>query len=530
MSNCPTKKLPSNEVEKWLQFLKLSQYTPVFGHNKLSSLNQCLALNRQTLELMGITLPGHLTRLERAISKLRLEKKKNSKRLSKSYENLRAELDGGCFTPSSSYHLLNSETVNAPMNRSESFPEIYGSYIPAYIPTSSPCNQLDIDYFDILSVITPVNSVTQMNGETYDTLDSSPVPAVRRFSSEEVTELDPLTNQTIVFSRNHTEPPLPVPRLTKKKASEGYSLDFPRTYDDLTNDILAHRGKTVPKIDALYSVIDEQLIEDTHSSLPLRYKPKTSDYDQLTAVTLLPTVHPDIPLLSPPKHACSLPPETLAAVGLKNPSSTLGDRHPQIAPVPAPRRSPSTPACSTKETSPKLPPRLPSQPVPHAHKQSAPLPATNPLKKTFSPGAPLLPPSSSIAPPLRHMTFASPDSSSRTYEEFLPHPTSPLKSVPNPLYIPSDTIELLRSNTSYMHMRPAPLPPLVISDGEEHLESSSSSEGEGEDTMGVLSPTKLISSLPYDANFGPSQPYKRFNTEASLQLATGCYSYNYPVG
>ena len=481
MSTCPTNRLTGNEVEKWLQYLKLSQYAPQFHHNRLTTLTQCISLDRQTLELMGIALPGHVTRLERAIVTLRLDLKK----ISKSSEDLRAELYGGHPAPSRSAQ-ISSETTSGSINRSESYPEIYGAYrdlIPSC--SSSSCGQ--IDYFDLLSVVTPaVNSITQVNGETYDTAHQS---------SEEVTELDPLTNQPIIFSRNHTHPPLPAPRQTNKCPAQSNSTDFPWTYEDLTKEILAQRPKAATKIDAVYSVLNEQLTEDSQS-VPTRYTHKKSDYDQLTAVSLVPTVHPYTPLLSPPTPARSLPPETLAAVGLKIPL-------PQKAPIPAPRRSPSTPSTYLKESSPKLPSRLATQP------EQASNTSANPIKKTFSPGFPLLPPTASISAPSQHNAFASPDSLRRTQTA-----SSPIKTVPNPLYIPCESLDLIRSNSSYMPMRPTPIVPLVVSDREEHMESNSSSEDDGMDALEPLPPTNLIASLPIDPNLA-SPPCKRFNTEAS---------------
>ena len=152
MSTRPANKLCSSEVDRWLQRLKLSQYAPNFHQNKLTNLKQCQRLTRQTLELMGVTLPGHITRLERAILKLRSDRSSN--RMSNSLEDLHAELERDSVTASSSFYYRFGEVIDmTSLPRSESDPELCGptALHEDFSPNSS-------DYYDMLSeFISPVN-------------------------------------------------------------------------------------------------------------------------------------------------------------------------------------------------------------------------------------------------------------------------------------------------------------------------------------------------------------------------------------
>lgn len=60
----------SSEIDIWLKDLKLTNYAPLFAQNGLTEISQCAHLTRVSLEQMGITLPGHLMRIERSLSKL----------------------------------------------------------------------------------------------------------------------------------------------------------------------------------------------------------------------------------------------------------------------------------------------------------------------------------------------------------------------------------------------------------------------------------------------------------------------------
>ncbi|KAI6645936.1 Arf-GAP with Rho-GAP domain, ANK repeat and PH domain-containing protein 1-like [Oopsacas minuta] len=492
MSTRPANKLSTSEVDRWLQCLKLPQYAPVFKHNGLTSLSQCQGLTRRTLGVMGITLPGHVTRMERAILNLRLDRTEGfSKTLSKSSEDLRKNL----LTTSTSFYNRSGVVVNMNfINRSESDPELSG---PTELPDDLERSSTPV-YFDLLSQITPVVNNIQTNGQVYDSLESHEAIPHKKPFTEEITELDPLTNQPIIFTRNNTEVPIPSPRHTssKRHVTDIDSTEFPRDYDELTRQILlSQKEHKPPRIDAAYTMIDENLIDNTQL---LHHKNKKSDYDQLTAASLLPIIHPDTPLLSPPHNAKSLPSDILAAIGLKNPVSAQTDRvNPQRAPVAAPRRSPSNPS-SNKVSSPQLPPRNQSQPV-LVPKISAP---PIPIIKTSSPGPPSLPNSSLITAPTRHMTISD--------------PISPIQKVSNPNYISTESIELIRSSTNYIPMRPAPPPPMLFEDlPVEDQVSSSSSEDENEDVLTEVPPTKMLISLPNDPAH-VCQPLKRFNTEISV--------------
>ena len=496
MSTRPANKLCSSEVDRWLQRLKLSQYAPNFHQNKLTNLKQCQRLTRQTLELMGVTLPGHITRLERAILKLRSDRSSN--RMSNSLEDLHAELERDSVTASSSFYYRFGEVIDmTSLPRSESDPELCGptALHEDFSPNSS-------DYYDMLSeFISPVNNNIQTNGD-YEFLDppAPPPPVTPKQSSSEETELDPLTYQPIVFTRN-THAPIPSPRHPVND-SRSADLNQPRTYDELTRQIQMSNSQHSTTIAAMYSMINEELIE----KVGVVRSPEKGEYDQLTAVSAIPIVHPNTPLLSPPVQAKGLRPEILAAIGLKDPSSDSPPPPPQV-PTPAPRRSPSNP--STHRVSPKLPPRFNSQNALFNSKMSAPLP----MIKTTSPGVPTLPSSSLISPPTRHMSVNT-GSLKREQTEFIPDPTSPLDTIPNPDYISTDSLELIRSSTSYMPMRPAPRPPFfndVL--GDDHVISSSSSEDESSNVVTELPPpTKMVSSLPADPNLVPNH-LKRFNTE-----------------
>ena len=492
MSTRPANKLSSSEVDRWLQRLKLSQYAPNFHQNNLTDLHQCQVLTRHTLELMGISLPGHITRLERAIVKLRFDR--SSRRLSKSLEDLRVELERDAITASSSFYFRFGEVVDmTSLPRSESDPELCGptALHEDFSPNSSA-------YYDMLSeVVSPVSKF-QTNG-VYDILAHPSPPAPKPSASEEITELDPLTNQPIIFTRNNPQAPIPSPRHPMND-TQSADIHHPRTYEELTRQIQQSNNQHSTTLPALYSMINEELIEKVGVVRP----PDKGDYDQLTAVSALPIVHPDIPLLSPPAQAKSLPPEIFAAIGLKNPSDS--PPVPPKVPIPAPRRCPSNP--SATRVSPKLPPRFHSQNALITPKVSAPLPVT----KVASPAPPALPSSSLITPPTRHMSVNT-GSLKREQPKFIPDPTSPLRTVPNPDYISTDYIGLMRSNTSYMSMRPAPPPPPFEDlSGDDQVISGSSSEDESSDVVCELAPIKLITSLPNDPNMSP-QPFKRFNTE-----------------
>ena len=533
MSNhTATAKLSCSEVDLWLQHLKLPQYAHLFRQRGLSSVQDCRRLTRVKLEQMGITLPGHVCRMTKAISKLSSSDVRlrlglglglgldhgmdGSRRRSRSSEEIRQAVDeslnGG------NYELREAVDL-AYLIRSDSNPDVRSSPHPFLSPLSNTSLPLrssgsspSSDYFDLLAILPPSSQQADPD-QAYDVLEPEDKPIFQLGAGEngtscveEMTALDPLTQQQLILTRSQTDVfPVPIPRvisvprvMSKKNSADSLPISYSHS---------PSRSHRLPVDRHQYTIIDESKIEEPVLPLMPQHVKKTqpaSDYDELSAVSLEPTIMPASCPLSPTPQLDKLPTGTKIALGLKKESSqSQADSSLSLTPTPAPRRSPSSPLLTSIDSTPPIPARYNS----HSH-QSNNLSA----QRLMSHGN-----KTALNQPTLSLKSSSPQAVSN-----YPDITSPLEKVNNPIYVPSE--EVHRFYSSYTPMRPAPGPPhpppfMLPSDQMRVDDDSGTSSDDGVeagDVLAELSRPKLnASSLPVCEFPAPEGPKRCYTTVSS---------------